>query len=264
MRPPLTTAACPRRPARGRTAGGCSGRPTTTAPPDAGRRRPTSSSPSGESRPRHPRPTSRWCRPGSPAWWPPGSRRRGASRSCPTARRWSASGTATRIKLVTAAGEVSDVGSVRGVDGERRGRAARPRALPDVRRGPDGLRVLHRRRRERHRADDVRRQRAGRPADGVRRHPVRADPQRRPDRVRPGRFPLRRHRRGRAARPVAGPGRPAAARSCGSRRTASRRPATRPKGHRCGASGTATCRASPGTSATGCGPASSARTPGTS
>ena len=65
---------------------------------------------------------------------------------------------------------------------------------------------------------------AGRPAAGPHRHPEGGQPQRRPARRRPGRLPLRRHRRRRATRPPRRTRTASAARSCGSRPTATPRP----------------------------------------
>ena len=106
---------------------------------------------------------------------------------------------------------------------------------------------------------------AVRPAGDLRRHPVRADPQRRPDRVRAGRLPLRRHRRGRPRRTPRRTRTTSAARSCGSRRTASPAPGNPFDGSPVW-SLRAPQRAGPGVgrARAGCGPASSARTPGTS
>ena len=70
---------------------------------------------------------------------------------------------------------------------------------------------------------------AVRPAQDLRRHPLRADPQRRPAGLRTGRLPLRRHRRGRPRRRLR-TRTTSAARSCGSPRTASPPLATRSAG----------------------------------
>ena len=92
------------------------------------------------------------------------------------------------------------------VDGRREGLAADDRRGPARGRGraaragrhagrAAGVRVLHRRRRQPDRGDELRRPDPGRAAGDPGRHPQGPDPQRRPDRGRPGRQPLRRHRR---------------------------------------------------------------------
>ena len=142
----------------------------------------------------------------------------------------------------------------------RRGRALGHRGLAQLRDRRLGLRVLHRRRGQPHRAPAPRR---GTAAD-LHRHPQGRQPQRRPDRVRTRRHALRRHRRRRRPRAGAGPrlpgrkdppddaGRPARAGQPLRRTPWSTR------------TGTATCRASPGTPPAGSSRPSSARTGTTS
>ena len=159
---------------------------------------------------------------------------------------------------------MTTVGPASEVDGDRRGRAARDRAVADVRQGPAVYAYFTAGRGQPDRPHDRRARPADQQAD-LRRHPVRADPQRRPDRVRPGRHALRRHRRGRPpARRAQDPDRPRRQDPADDpgRRAGAR--ATRSRARRSGRSATATCRGWPGTRAAGCGRASSARTPGTS
>ena len=127
----------------------------------------TDGDPSGLGTPSEtPQPTTRTGRPSTPRASPPppprdaagpavpassapsrpASRPRGASRSCPTAARWSASATRTRVVAI-------DDGSGppgrhrRGGPPAGRGRPPRAGRLPVVRRGPAGLRLPQHRRR---------------------------------------------------------------------------------------------------------------------
>ena len=217
MRPPLTTAA----PVlavvlAAALLGGCSDGSDDDDSRPTGRRRASSSSPSDELRPRPPRPPSRWCGPGVTGEVATGLEAPWGMAFLPDGSALVTERDTDRVKLVTADGRgVATVGTVRGVDGAGEGGllglAVSPTYDEDqtvfayFTAGDDNViaRMTY---------DGKRAAATSGPCSTASR---RADPQRRPDRVRPGRLALRRHRRGRAARPVRRTRTTSAARSCG-------------------------------------------------
>ena len=166
------------------------------------------------------------------------------------------------LKSIAPGGAVSDIGTVAGVGPGGEGGLMGLAVSPDFAR-THGLRPLHLLGRQPDRRPDHHRRRHCRPAGGAGRAAPQLDPQRRPDRVRSGRLPLRRHRR-----------RPEPATRTGPAYLGGKILRIDTDGN--GADGnpfrsrrwsttvTATSRVWPSTTRDGSGPASSVRTPGTS